>query len=296
MRFKDAQKPLCALLASLCLANGAFAELREVNDAELGEITGQAVVAFDITDTADARFTRLTLGLETEFQINTDEVVLGEYADPLTAASADLDLRHLSFGHIARADGHVGLDGKTYNANDIVPFLGNDPYMEIAAQGNDILGIRFGFNQALGSVSGDFQSFSGAVGMQILDSTGTPQAATLFDASGVATDYRATHIGLSDAATDCATGIQCTALSQIGTFDVGKRDSSGGASSTGDFFIAVQREGVDWQSADNAGGVISAAPGVFLSLPTAMQLDIGQLEAGVQRQRTEYIDRGLGLF
>lgn len=61
-------------------------------------------------------------------------------------------------------------------------------------------------------------------------------------------------------------------------------------------FFSFQKEAVDWTSTDGTGDIISANPGVFLNIPTAMQLDIQTLQNGIPRARTEYIDRGVGLF
>ena len=67
---------------------------------------------------------------------------------------------------------------------------------------------------------------------------------------------------------------------------------------TKDFFIAIQKENVAWST---SAGSITAEAGAFINLPTSMVIDAATITAnggtyGTERVRTEYIDRGTGLF
>lgn len=282
----------CAVLVTFCLAGiqDVRAELRPISDQEMGEVQGQAMIAVDQLTGANQQFTRITMGMDAEIQTNIDEVALGE-----TGAGSDLAVSQLSLGHIAQDDTKIQIDGQTYAVGDIVPFEAADPYFELAEVNGEVVGLRLGFNQARGTLSGDITSFSGNLGLQLDDGAGNVTAATLYDATTNATNYQATHVGLAGAATDCATGTQCAALSNLKTLDVGVDNGDGTVGFASDFFIAFQEQAVDWQNLDGSQ-ITTTAPGVHMNLPTSMTLDLQTLQNGIPRARTEYIDRGMGLF
>ncbi|MDX1754687.1 MAG: hypothetical protein R3175_01350 [Marinobacter sp.] len=281
-----------AVLVTLCLAGtqDVRAELQPISDRELGEVQGQAMIAVDQLVGAGQRFTRVTMGMDVEVQTNVNAVALGE-----TASGSDLAVDQLSLGHISQDDTRVQLDGQTYAVDEIVPFEAANPYFELAEVDGEVVGFRLGFGQARGTLSGDITSFSGNLGLRLDDGSGNVSAATLYDASTNATNYRATHIGLADAATDCAGGVQCVPLTNLKTLDVGVDNGDGTVGYAEDFFLAFQEQAVDWQNLDGSQ-VINAAPGVHMNLPTSMTLDLQTLQDGIPRARTEYIDRGLGVF
>lgn len=279
------------VFSTLVLSTTVRAELQPISEEEMGRVRGQAMIAVDVDGTQTNRFTRVTLGMDAEIQTNIDNVVLGETSD-----GSDVQIAQLSLGHISTDAARVQLDGQTYALNEIVPFEGSNPYFELAEQDGEVVGFRMGLNQARGTLSGDIASFSGNLGIDLEDGAGNVVAAQLFDTTGAATNSRATHIGLDDAATDCSVGVQCTALSNLKTLDIGTRNEDGSVGYAQELFISFQKEAVQWQSAAEGGAPIDAAAGVFFNVPTAMQLDIQTLEQGIPRARTEYIDRGLGLF
>lgn len=287
---RDALKLAASWLLCLLVATHAQAELTPISDQEMGEVQGQAMIAVDRTIGVSEQFTRVTLGMDTEIQTNIDTLALGE-----SAGGTDLAVDHLSFGHIASDAAQVQVDGQTYNVGDIVPFVGADPYFELAEQDGEVVGFRFGLNQARGTLSGDISSFSGNIGLQIEDGAGGTNAATLFNAAGEATSYQATHIGLAGATTDCASGVQCAPLSNLQTLNIGVDNGDGSVGFAKDFFLSFQKQAVEWVGVDGAGAV-AANPGVFVNLPTSMTLNLQTLQNGIPRARTEYIDRGLGLF
>ncbi|SFM42349.1 hypothetical protein SAMN04487963_2523 [Marinobacter zhejiangensis] len=281
-----------AALAICCLAKseGVLAELTPISDRELEQVQGQAMIAIDQLAGMNQQFTRITMGMDIGVQTNVDAVVLGD-----DGVASDLAVSQLSLGHISQDDTKIQLDGQAYAIGDIVPFEAENPYFELAEVDGEVVGLRVGFGQARGTLSGDISSLSGNLGLQLNDGAGNLSQAVLYDDSTTATNYRATHIGLADAATDCATGVQCSALSNLQTLDVGVDNGDGTVGFTDDLFLSFQKQAVDWQ---NLAGdqIINANPGVFVNIPTSMTLDLQTLQNGIPRARTEYIDRGMGLF
>ncbi len=286
---RETRARVAPALLGLMLAGTVDAELRPISEQEMEQVRGQGMIAVDLGGSAANRTTRITLGLDAEVQTNIASLAFGDTGD-----GTDVLIDQLSLGHIATDANRVQIDGQTYAVDEIVPFVGRDPYIELAEENGEVIGFRVGFNQARGTLSGDIESFSGHLGIQLEDADGNVSAAQLFDANGNATQTRATYVGLADAATDCATNTQCAPLTNLQTLDVGQDNGDGTTGFTDDLFIAFQKQAVQWQ--DGTGGAIDAAAGVFLNVPTAMQLDLQALQNGIPRARTEYIDRGLGLF
>ncbi|MCG8613840.1 MAG: hypothetical protein MI864_25295 [Pseudomonadales bacterium] len=287
-----------ALLAAGCsvgLTEPVYAELQAIDDDSLRQFTGQAAIAFDVVETATGTdFTRFTLGVSADIQTNVDTVVLGEYDLMEGAPGADLQASNVSLGHISRDSNKIQIDGNTYAENEIVPFSGVDPYFEIAQDGGELVGFRMGFNQARGTVSGDFDSFSGNIGIKLDDGSGELKDAQLLTNAGLANSSRATHIGLEGETTDCMSENNCTAISNIQTFEVGVDNGDGTVGFTSDYFFSYQKQALDWQSP--SGSIVATDVGVHVNIPTAMTINLSELAAGVPRVRTEFIDRSLGLF
>lgn len=295
------------IIAMSTFASIAKAELKPMGDVELSAHVGQAMIAFDTTEgatAADPSTTRVTMGLNTEFQVNIDDLEVGNYstADTLTS---DLNVSNLSYGSISTDAAQVQIDGNTYAVGEIVPFMANDPYFEMTENSaGELIGFRVGFNEARGQLSGDFKSLSGNVGMDVVDSAGTTHQASLLDANGLADNTRSTNIGI-DATASGNTGAGCTVatycydVSQFETLDIGERNAVDGSTDiTKDFFISIQKEDVSWST---SAGSITAGQGAFINLPTSMVIDAATINAnggvyGTPRVRTEYIDRGVGLF
>lgn len=271
--------------------SGAHAEMEPMSDQEMGDVTGQSMLGLDVAQTAEADFTRYTIGLEADFQMNMEELAVGEDA----SGAADVAVRQLAFGHIARQGG-VQFDGNDYAAGEIVPFIGRDPYLELAEDNGNVVGFRMGFTESRGTLSGDISALTGRLGIELEDSQGNLQQGELLQADGTANNQRATHYGLSGSA-DCSAGVDCAALSALQTLEIGDRNAGGSAAFTNDFFISFQNKALEWQTPDGTG-TVQADPGVFLNIPTAMRKDLSSLQNNVvaPRARTEYIDRGEGLF
>jgi hypothetical protein len=286
---------LFGLACLLGISSYSQAKLRPLSDVAMSNEVAQAAVAVDYSNNGTADFTRVTTGLNTEFQINTNNVVLGQIAKSGQTNNADFQATNLSFGHISTDSAKTQLDGKQYNAGTIVPFEGIDPYFELATESGQIVGFRMGFKSARGTLSGDIASMSGHIGMKIDDGSGIIKDAQLLNASGQPTNYRSSYIGLASATTDCSAKVSCNALSAIKTLDIGTKQANGTVALANDFFLSFQKKAVTWSTVGGTGSVTTAS-GLYLNIPTAMQLTMTQLQTGVAAQRTEYIDRGVGRF
>ncbi len=174
---------LSAMTASL-----SSVALEAIPDDELNHYTGQAFITVDASSYSDAslgnyEFTRVNLGLDIETLSNMDELRIGEfdrsYGADGTAPIVD-DNRNIVYnadGSVAVYDADIIIQnfalGRVDNYNDpenaeIVPFKIKDPYIELAYKtdpGNPsirrIAGVRIGFGQAQGDLSGDLISLTG---------------------------------------------------------------------------------------------------------------------------------------
>lgn len=280
-----------AVPLTICLGISpvALAELEPISDKEMSQVQGQAMMRVDNVAGDTHQFTRVTLGIDSEKRLNADRVVMGG-----DDSGADLDIKNFALGHYVREgdEDRVQLDGNTYGVDEVVPFEGIEPYLELAERDGQLSGFRFGLNQARGTLSGEIASFSGNLDLQIDDGSGNTVNAALFDDDGVATNHRATQIGLAGEDGNCS---ECVPLTNLLSMDIGVDNGDDTVGFTKDLFLAFQRESVDWQDLDGSN-VIQGPEGVFLNLPTSMTLDMQTLQDGVQRERTHYVDRGTGMF
>ncbi|WP_281645259.1 hypothetical protein [Parendozoicomonas sp. Alg238-R29] len=161
MSFKRQQLFHCLSLITI-LATGfslPVLALQSLNDDELGDVTGQAVVNL-VTDTIgsganETRYTRVDLGIDVKTQLNADQISLGTRTRD-GVEGADLNIDNLALGYI------------TDNGNgEIEPFRIRNPYIEFAYQGDEIVGMRVGFGEAKGYLSGDISQLSGNIAVGI---------------------------------------------------------------------------------------------------------------------------------
>lgn len=277
------------------------AELKPIADEELSQYSGQAAIAFDINEFGNNSYTRVSLGMEADVQMNIDTVELGNYAKSGESLAADINMTNIGFGSISTDASKIQLDGQTYAVNDIIPFELNDPFFEIAQNDtNELIGFRLGFGEARGQLSGDFNSFSGNIEMEITDYFGDDYQSSMLDSAGNVDNSRVQNFGVSSAesggVTNCSTGFYCYNLADYQTLDVGQANAATGeVDYTQDFFISFQREATTWET---SAGSIEAGTGVFINIPTSMKIDMntGFNASGTGRVRTEYIDRGNGRF
>ena len=290
-----------SLMCCLLFVAVVQAELKPISDDELSQYSGQAAVAFDVSQIGDMSYTRVTLGMEADLQINIDNLEAGTIARPGETLGSDIAISQLGFGSISTNDTQIQLDGQTYAVNDIIPFELNDPFFEIAQDASDeVTGFRLGFGEARGQLSGDFNSISGNVGVDITDYFGDTHRSTMLDENGNEDNFRSTAFGVSNAvsggATNCNSGFYCYDLADYKTLDVGQRNlDTGAVDYSKDFFISFQKVPTTWTT---SAGDINTQMGAFINIPTSLHIDMntGTNTSGTQRVRTEYIDRSNNLF
>jgi hypothetical protein len=292
---------LNVLVTLLFTTSFLSAEMRPIDDEELSEYVGQAAVAFDVDQIGTNSYTRVTLGMEADLQMNINNVELGNYTKAGETLAADFAATNLAFGSISTNASQIQLDGQTYAVNDIVPFELNDPYFEIAQNASEeLIGFRLGFGEARGQLSGDFASMSGNVGADITDFFGDDYRASLLDVNGNADNSRAQYFGVAGSevggVTNCSSGFYCYNLADYKTLDVGQRNSTTNQIDyTNDFFISFQKESTEWST---SAGQVNAGMGVFMNIPTSLHIDMntGMNATGTERVRVEYINRNNDLF
>lgn len=141
----------------------AQAEMKAMDDAQLSEVTGQALINLDALTYGGYEYTRINFGGDAKVLTNIDKLRIGQYArsggGTVSNQPADVAIDNFALGRVDNAN----------NANaTIVPFEIRDPYLEFAFKnkGNgvrEIAGVRIGFGQARGDLSGDILSLSGVM-------------------------------------------------------------------------------------------------------------------------------------
>ncbi|WP_239481967.1 DUF6160 family protein [Zestomonas insulae] len=146
----------CAVvtLASLA-AVSVQARMEPLADQELSDITGQAFINLTTdTNAQGITFSRVNFGLDVNTQLNINKLELGNYGRNGESVPADISINNFALG--------------TVNANDTInPFLIRNPYLELAYKNNRVVGVRIGFGEAQGFLSGDINSFTGNLAIDI---------------------------------------------------------------------------------------------------------------------------------
>ena len=136
------------------------AQLIPIEETELSEMTGQAFINIDHSSNADNSldFTKLTLGLDVKTLLTSDMLELGNYTRDGKAGS-DIKINDFALGMIDD-------DGK------IIPFEIKDPFIELAFEDVDgkqnLAGVRLGFNGASGKLTGNIESLTGNINVNIV--------------------------------------------------------------------------------------------------------------------------------
>ncbi|ALN18115.1 hypothetical protein DFO61_5169 [Ectopseudomonas oleovorans] len=147
---KHAQVLLCAGLMSASV----HASMVELEDSELSDVTGQAFINLSTDSHSGLNFTKIDFGVKVETQMNIKKLELGNYSRSGETMPADLSINNFALG--------------TVGPNDTInPFLINNPYLELAYNGNRVVGVRIGFGEAQGFLSGDINSFTGNLAIDI---------------------------------------------------------------------------------------------------------------------------------
>ena len=144
-----------SILFSLSAA-AAQAELVALTDEKLSEVTGQAFMNLTTDSHNGLNFTRLNLGVDVETQMNVKKLELGNYTRSGEAAgTADISINNFALGSVNDTTGQIN------------PFLIKNPYLEVAYSGNKVVGVRMGFGEAKGHLSGDINRITGNVAVDI---------------------------------------------------------------------------------------------------------------------------------
>lgn len=148
------------LLAAGVLAGVAQARMEPMNDGELAAVSGQGFLNLNAESNAGIDYTRINLGLKVETQMNMNKLQLGLYDSTVTRpgealGSSDILIDNFALGAVNDATGAIN------------PFMINDPFIEMAYSGNKIVGLRVGFAEAKGTLSGDIKNLTGSVPVHI---------------------------------------------------------------------------------------------------------------------------------
>lgn len=266
------------LLAASLLATGAQAQMQALDDAELSTITGQAFINLTTDANAGINYTRVNFGVDVDTQLNIKKLQLGQYDRAGEAAgSSDILINNFALG--------------TVNAdNTINPFKVSNPSVEFAYSGNQVVGVRIGFGEAKGILSGDIQSLTGNIPVHIKGSaravyanasgwqqfllgaggiyeTSTLEAdANLVDSSGRTDPTRSSSAGVVN-----GDGLKCTSGCLPGISDLALaiiRSNNCGILGIQTCFNLSQFESLPVGNTSNMAGMEGAAKGFFISLQT----------------------------
>ena len=194
---------LAIFLAIILFSLTTNAELKSIDDSELSEITGQALISIDKNTYASAgnniSYTRINLGLSIETQLAMDKLEVGTYArnDPNgITQDSDILIEDLALGTIYDSEYFddnptiaipLKADGSHYANGEVVPFKIDDPFIEFAIDDvtGQVVGARIGLGKAEGHLSGIIKSLTGNLNVDILDTGDGLKAASssgnLFD-------------------------------------------------------------------------------------------------------------------
>ena len=166
---------LSKIFCILFFVQTSYAQLIPITENELSDMSGQAFINVDRLQTAKNSSnqtidtTKITLGLDIKTSVNADLLDLGNYE---RNGSAGSDIRINDF-----ALGRIDSDGK------IVPFEISDPFIELAfdtdATGKEnLIGLRLGFGGAKGALSGNIESLTGKINIDIFGKAAPVRAST----------------------------------------------------------------------------------------------------------------------
>jgi len=175
---------LFLFICSLSVSAFSSAELTAISDEGLSDITGQAYVSIDKTyhpTEANVSYTRVNLGMDIEANMTADTMELGRYErEGEAVGSSDLLIENFGLGYInnkqyTRDHPYVPMmlkdDGTEYAEGELVPFSIKDPFIEFAhdENTNEVIGVRIGFGETKGLLSGNMKSLTGNIDVDIRD-------------------------------------------------------------------------------------------------------------------------------
>ena len=166
-------------------STGVYADLEPISDSAMSDVTGQAFVSVDRTyhpdESQNTAYTRVNLGMDIDIQTNVDVLELGRYErEGEREGSSDLLIEDFALGYInnqAYYDDNPAAarqykpDGTPYAEGEIVPFHISNPFFEFAfdEDTNEVVGVRLGFGESMGMLSGTIKSLTGNINVDIID-------------------------------------------------------------------------------------------------------------------------------
>ncbi len=301
----------------LAIAPAAFAELKEINDAAMSDVVGQTFFRVDSYQETNVNVTRATLAMDVKTELNIKQATFGKMTRLGTDVDADINAANFTLSKL--------------DSGKIEPFVAANPYIELAKEGNRMIGVRLGFEDSQGSLLTSMTSFSGNLGLQVVDDAGKPLPVYMLNDQNGQVESRATQVGVviipppvtqpgnlpvqpttsvtgdpafgqdpqlaADVAPppvpELAPELITNRISNFETFDIGGQSGPSGKMAK-DFFISMQSKEMLWKSF--AGGdAIKAAPGVHLNIPQSAPITLDQFKAGIPRADIG-MTRGSGLF
>lgn len=151
-------KPMKAILTLLLMAFYSLqssAALQPLSDDELSDQMGQAFLQIDRDYAGSMSYTKFTFGMDVDVSLNADLIEMGRY-ERSGEATGSSDIRINDF-----ALGSVNDDGS------LNPFSIHDPFFELAFETvggqEQLVGVRLGFTEAFGKLSGNIEYLSGNI-------------------------------------------------------------------------------------------------------------------------------------
>ncbi|MCP5161299.1 MAG: hypothetical protein H6999_12250 [Hahellaceae bacterium] len=159
--------------------------MKSLDDNALSSVHGQAYFAVDQYSHPDpavnANYMRLNLGLDIETMLNAETLELGRYdRSGEKPGSSDVLINNFGLGYIYDSNFYssnpdavrpVKSDGSGYLNGEIVPFQIHNPFLEFAFDETSgiPIGMRIGFGDSQGMLSGNIKSLTGNVNVDIID-------------------------------------------------------------------------------------------------------------------------------
>lgn len=203
---------------------------KPLEDEQLADVWGQALLTLTNTSVNDLDFTRITLAADIRLNANFGNIKLGMYN-----AGTDIDISTLNFGGA----------GSVANKTTV---LVTDPYMEFVyrnvanATTREVVGMRLGFGGISGNLGIQFNTISGSLQMSMADGS-------TIDMTG---NRVATSTACSSSASKC--------LSDVTGVTAG--DSNGASR---DFYISVLKSAVTFPGASASTSATTAQSGFWMN-------------------------------
>lgn len=254
---------LFCLIAAIFCANGAMAQAVPLDDAELGQVWGQAMLELANTSVVGQDFSRITLNADVGLSANFKEMQLGKYNAATQGTGYDIDIKALQFGRnpdVVPVGGNAAADRIVRITNPYFEFV----YKNSADAANrEVIGMRLGF-----------EGISGYLGTQIRSLSGSVKADITSGASVIAFD---SGTGTKRSDGTAAGTVNPVLLSSVGEFKLGNAEGA-----TRDFFIGVQSQEVAYPTVSGVP-TPSAAAGFWLNMRDRVSGTVGDMPANQLR-------------